>query len=526
MPHKCLLILLLLCYCCLGVSAAGKVPEGSPSHVRKYNVDSLLLTFRVNPLLRDLLDQGSALFDEVGLKEADVSRQAFELAYLTRKLIEQGKLRADGYLKFSLIKKNILVVADYTKPARVKRLAVVDLSTRKLFHNTMVAHGSGEPVRHVGRKKIKNFRFSDSAAIVPVNFSDRDSSNLSTLGFMVTLGMQIPKNDCHLCRFNRDSLGHVCQMGLAGMELGQNERVEGRAIIMHTTGSKNWADRALADRPRVNDPLYHISRNGNISLCHQDYQDKGSPDYAAKEYIDAVGYIGRSEGCLVLPEEEHIAVIRDVMSGSLVFSYSNVISPTSDYFENSPVMLQLREMVNGVVSPVFAVISSGTPFKWNPDWNRFVYEEVMRHRELFIHNELLPKADILALWPGFFQASDEQRGAFWVAVVASLARFNSGFDPGGHSPLASPMNTGQGLLQLSYIDSETYKNWDFPLRKKSKNILDPKVNLQSGVVVLGVQLLIKEVLFDSPKPYWPVLNNKREEFIAFFKGNWGAMGRF
>jgi hypothetical protein len=168
--------------------------------------------------------------------------------------------------------------------------------------------------------------------------------------------------------------------------------------------------------------------------------------------------------------------------------------------------------------PVFAVIKSNTKHKWQAEWNRFVYDEVNRHKEVFINNPNLPKADIERLYPGFFRETDEQKAAFWVLVIASIARFESAFDPSSSYLEPKSLNYySLGLLQLSYIDTTAYRH--LPLNEKLKNITDPKANLESGVIILAQQLLKRKVLFTKKYYYWSVLTNKQDDIVAFFKSN-------
>jgi hypothetical protein len=130
----------------------------------------------------------------------------------------------------------------------------------------------------------------------------------------------------------------------------------------------------------------------------------------------------------------------------------------------------------------------------------------------------LPKGDIEALWPEFYSASDEQKGAFWVLLVASITRLESSFDPRARLLEGGNMNYySEGLMQLSYVDKETYKS--LPINKASQNIFDPKNNLQSGVIILASQLERLHVLFAPNKLYWQVLMKSKPQIIKFFKAS-------
>lgn len=166
----------------------------------------------------------------------------------------------------------------------------------------------------------------------------------------------------------------------------------------------------------------------------------------------------------------------------------------------------------------FAIVKSGTKHKWQPAWNQFIYEEINRHKTIFLNNPDLPRADIEHLDPDFFSKTDDQKAAFWVLVIASIARFESSFDPASSYLEPKPLNYySLGLLQLSYIDTTAFRH--LPINEHLKNITDPKVNLQSGVIILAAQLTKKKTLFTQKSYYWSVLTRKQDEIVAFFKSN-------
>ena len=123
---------------------------------------------------------------------------------------------------------------------------------------------------------------------------------------------------------------------------------------------------------------------------------------------------------------------------------------------------------------------------------------------------------IICLWttelcPGSFKASNGERESFWALFIASIARFESRFDP--NSRMQENASLGyiysEGLLQLSYGDEKTYGHCK--LNGAAGNILDPKINLQCGVAILSVQVAKRRVLFPNQFFYWSVLSIKKSQ---------------
>ncbi len=71
-------------------------------------------------------------------------------------------------VKKNHIKDNLLAIVDFSQPSNAKRLYVIDLNTYQLVYNTYVAHGM------------------KTGKLNATSFSNRQSSNKSSLGFYVT----------------------------------------------------------------------------------------------------------------------------------------------------------------------------------------------------------------------------------------------------------------------------------------------------------------------------------------------------
>ena len=94
-----------------------------------------------------------------------------------------------------------LTVIDYSKPSTEKRLWVLDMRTREILYEELVAHGMGT---------------GDNMA---TSFSNQNDSHKSSLGLFVTEGTYVGKNGYSL--------------RLDGLDQGFNDRARERAIVMH-----------------------------------------------------------------------------------------------------------------------------------------------------------------------------------------------------------------------------------------------------------------------------------------------------
>jgi hypothetical protein len=99
------------------------------------------------------------------------------------------------------VKKDILTLVDFSLSSNVKRLWIIDLKTKTVLYNSLVAHG-----RNTGNE------FADS-------FSNRAESYKSSLGFYATGEVYHGK--------------HGLSLRLDGLEEGVNDNARARAVVMH-----------------------------------------------------------------------------------------------------------------------------------------------------------------------------------------------------------------------------------------------------------------------------------------------------
>jgi hypothetical protein len=154
-----------------------------------------------------------------------------------------------------------LTVIDYSKPSTAKRLWVVDLETRGVIFEELVAHGEG------------------SGGNRATAFSNLPDSHQTSLGLFVTGESYVGKNGYSL--------------RLDGLDRGFNDRARARAIVMHgapyvspdvakTLGrlGRSWGCPAVSDA--VARPLIDLVKGGNLVFAY----------YPDREWLRSSAYLG------------------------------------------------------------------------------------------------------------------------------------------------------------------------------------------------------------------------------------------
>ncbi len=182
-------------------------------------------------------------------KEEPLAREVFRKAYLGYlNLRDADKLNKD---------EQIISICDFSLSANVKRLWVINLESHKVLFHTLVAHGQGT---------------GDEFAI---NFSNRDNSHQSSLGFYVTQETYSGDNGYSL--------------KLNGMDRGYNDRAYDRAIVMHGAA------------------------------------------YVCDSYIRSNQRLGRSWGCPAVPVAMAGPIINTIKDGTCLYIYY----PSKSYLNSS-----------------------------------------------------------------------------------------------------------------------------------------------------------------------------------------------
>lgn len=147
------------------------------------------------------------LFEEIGLNNI-----------LDKPLFYQSLIGYRNLVNSDMVKKkSLLTIIDYTRPSTEKRLYVIDLYSKKLLFNSLVAHG-----KNTGEKYA---RF----------FSNEVGSLKSSMGFFITMDTYDGENGYSL--------------KLKGMEEDVNDNAEERYIVIH--GADYVSEDFIKDHGRI-----------------------------------------------------------------------------------------------------------------------------------------------------------------------------------------------------------------------------------------------------------------------------------
>lgn len=157
-----------------------------------------------------ILQKADNIYNRIDFgKEDPLSREIFRKAYTGYlNLKEAGKLDPAHPL---------LSICDFSLSANTKRLWIIDLDRSRVLFHTLVAHGQG------------------SGEEFAVNFSNRENSHQSSLGFYVTDETYSGDNGYSL--------------KLNGMDYGYNDAAYSRAIVMH--GADYVCESFIRDNKRL-----------------------------------------------------------------------------------------------------------------------------------------------------------------------------------------------------------------------------------------------------------------------------------
>ena len=167
---------------------------------------------------------------------------------------------------------------------------------------------------------------------------------------------------------------------------------------------------------------------------------------------------------------------------------------------------------------------------WDPEWDKIV--------ELALPPEMLSTQvprDVRRFCPRFYQLSDVDKRAFWAYFFQALAGAEGGLKPTSrvrHTQPEMEVKDGvsgaegrtEGLLQLTYEDKKRYGcdfDWEADRKLKgsdpAKTILQPKNNLECGVMILDQQIIGQHKPLLSQSGYWSTLRPGGESYRVFEK---------
>jgi len=193
--------------------------------------------------------RADSIYESLHLLQAGLQEEAFALAYEGYfKLLEQGKMS----------KKDVLTIADFSKPSSENRLFVIDMEQGKILFKTLVAHGR------------------NSGLVYATQFSNKPESNKSSLGFYLTMQTYYG--------------GKGYALRLQGLEKGINDKAYERAIVLHGSdyvtsqfaSSNGYLGRSLgcpAVPTKQTKPIINTIKNGSLLFIYhptEEYKTKST----------------------------------------------------------------------------------------------------------------------------------------------------------------------------------------------------------------------------------------------------------
>ena len=114
--------------------------KGTETHKRNYTAAPAVSDSTANTASAE--NEAAALYSELNLESMGLKSNVFSTAM-------QGfeKLASKG-----MVNNNMITIADFSQPSTEKRLYVIDVASKKVLFNTLVAHG-----RNSGQLMAKNF---------------------------------------------------------------------------------------------------------------------------------------------------------------------------------------------------------------------------------------------------------------------------------------------------------------------------------------------------------------------------------
>lgn len=129
--------------------------------------------------------------------------------------------------------------------------------------------------------------------------------------------------------------------------------------------------------------------------------------------------------------------------------------------------------------------------------------------------------DATVICPKYHSLTIDQKVTVWTEFISGMAKYESAWKPTswmtektmGIDPITKKQVKSEGLLQLSYQDTQwaKYCHFDWSKDKKlsqddpNKTIFDPFLNLECGLKILRTQIQKKGYVIISRGVYWAVI---------------------
>ncbi len=169
-----------------------------------------------------------------------------------------------------------------------------------------------------------------------------------------------------------------------------------------------------------------------------------------------------------------------------------------------------------VIGPVTALSWETKGHEYRKAWSEAVFGLI--NGELFATFD--KAADAKRFCPKYESLTQEQKATMWSEMVSAVAFYESGWSPVsrmkealGTDPITKKQVQSEGLLQLSYQDTQIYPfcKFDWSIDKKldpadpKKTILKPLTNLDCGIRIMAKQIKNRGKMILTSNVYWSTL---------------------
>ena len=239
------------------LALGGAVPRAGAQNIPSAAFDALPPSAR-QAYLQAAFEQHSAqLYTKLGMAKSGLTLPVFREG-----MVGYYNLRPPGS-PVARTTPPVLTLIDFSRPSHNKRLWVINVEQGKVLFHTLVAHGKA------------------SGADVPLAFSNKEGSEMSSLGFYRTAPATYQGK-------------HGLSLKLRGLDPGFNTNAETRAVVLH------------------------------------------GAEYVCDDFVKAHGRLGRSQGCPALPVAETVAIIKVIKGGSVMYLHGPAGTKYRSKWLNTP----------------------------------------------------------------------------------------------------------------------------------------------------------------------------------------------
>lgn len=216
--------------------------------------------------------------------------------------------------KEQISNKDLLTIVDYTRPSNERRMFVIDLASKKVLHNTWVAHGRGES----SEPGIDNLGSSPEISNVL-------GSNRSSDGFILAAEKSFGK-------------AYGANVSLKGIDKN-NDKLQARGVVLHGWGSpfqkySTGADDFYGTDKVYNAPQDAVARVRKLNIATASPKEIEESLELLRSATVTGKFMKATEGCLGVPlikvkhldrkkrDGTQLELLREDLPGSLIFNYS------------------------------------------------------------------------------------------------------------------------------------------------------------------------------------------------------------